>query len=80
MVPLRGMRLESRIGRNWASRFPEALTVRLAETRPEYQQLLTKKKLDADFAETETEVDAEETEGRQLEAGDDVVDRILRED
>lgn len=61
VVPLRGSRLEARLGKSWSSLFPEASMAKLAETRQEYQLFLEgKKKTKAPSTDESEAVEGEE--------------------
>lgn len=68
VVPLRGSRLEARLGRGWASLFPEASTAKLALTREEYELFLAGKKRPSSN-EDEGEGGVDEDEGPIGEEG-----------
>ncbi len=61
VVPLRGTRLEARLGRGWVSLFPEATTAKLADTREDFKLFLEGKKRSSssvgeESAETEDDI------------------------
>jgi len=68
VVPLRGSRLEARLGRGWASLFPEASMAKLAESRQEYQLFLEGKK------KKKTESSEDGSDGGDGDAEDDSED------
>lgn len=55
VVPLRGSRLEARLGRGWASLFPEASSAKLALSREEYELFLAGKKRSSSSPEDDGE-------------------------
>lgn len=69
VVPLRGSRLEARLGRGWASLFPEASTAKLALTKEEYELFLAGKKRPASSNDDDGEGGSDDDAGPLGEEG-----------